>query len=120
MVQRRRRLTALGILNEAIGLGVPIVAVPFPNIALAQHPAFIESIGRLRSWAVDVLFDPGATPQPRPNLGSASRDLFPWGLLWEHLQGVRLGRVSPAEAESRYYAKHVTDQPIGSQNPKGA
>jgi hypothetical protein len=31
----------------------------------------------------------------------------------------RLGRVSPAEAESRYYAKHVTDQPVGSQNPEG-
>ena len=27
---------ALGILNEALGLGLPVIAVPFPNIALAQ------------------------------------------------------------------------------------
>src|SRR3954463_4639279 len=40
---------ALGILNEAIGLGIPIVAVPFPNVALARHPAFAESVNRLRS-----------------------------------------------------------------------
>lgn len=32
----------------------------------------------------------------------------------------RLGRVPPAEAEARYYAEHVTDQPAGSQNPEGA
>lgn len=32
----------------------------------------------------------------------------------------RLGRVPPAEAEARYYAQHVTDQPAGSQNPEGA
>ncbi len=32
----------------------------------------------------------------------------------------RLGRVPPAEAEARYYADHVTDQPAGSQNPEGA
>jgi putative transposase len=31
----------------------------------------------------------------------------------------RLGRDPPAEAESRYYAEHVTDQPVGSQNPEG-
>src|SRR5690348_8015627 len=49
---------ALGILNEAIGLGLPIVAVPVPNIALAKHPAFQESVERLRSWGVRLLFDP--------------------------------------------------------------
>jgi putative transposase len=32
----------------------------------------------------------------------------------------RLGRVPPAEAEARYHAEHVTDQPAGSQNPEGA
>jgi putative transposase len=32
----------------------------------------------------------------------------------------RLGRVPPAEAESRYHAKQVIDQPVGSQNPEGA
>lgn len=32
----------------------------------------------------------------------------------------RLGRIPPAEAEARYYAQNVTDQPAGSQNPEGA
>lgn len=32
----------------------------------------------------------------------------------------RLGRVPPAEAEARYYAQTVTDQPAGSQKPEGA
>src|SRR6266508_4317513 len=35
---------ALGLLNEAIGLRLPVVAIPFPNIALAQHPAFRRSL----------------------------------------------------------------------------
>jgi len=41
---------ALGLLNEAIGLGLPVVAVPSPSTALAKHPAFVESVARLRSW----------------------------------------------------------------------
>jgi phosphopantothenoylcysteine synthetase/decarboxylase len=54
----------LGILVEAIGLRLPIVAVPFTNRAHAAHPAFRENLGRLRSWGVHVLFDPdpGALP----------------------------------------------------------
>lgn len=32
----------------------------------------------------------------------------------------RLGRVPPAEAEARYYAQTVADQPAGSQKPQGA
>src|SRR4051812_33241091 len=79
---------ALGILNEAIGLDIPIVAVPFPNIALSKHPAFIESVTRLRSWGVNVIFDPEVVPLPTPNLGPASRDLFPWNLLLRHLEGL--------------------------------
>ncbi len=43
---------ALGLLNEAVGLGLPVIAVP---------------------------------PLPTPNLGPASRDLFPWEALREEL-----------------------------------
>jgi putative transposase len=32
----------------------------------------------------------------------------------------RLGRIPPAEAEARYYAQDVADQPARSQNPEGA
>jgi hypothetical protein len=69
---------ALGLLNEAIGLDTPIIAVPTPNTALAKHPAFTESVIRLRSWGVTLLFDPDQHPLPTPNMGPAAADLFPW------------------------------------------
>jgi hypothetical protein len=59
--------------------------VPFPNIALAQHPAFRRSIRELEGFGVRLLFDPDAYPLPTPNLGPASRDLFPWQALREEL-----------------------------------
>jgi phosphopantothenoylcysteine synthetase/decarboxylase len=76
---------ALGLLNEAVGLGLPVIAVPFPNIALAQHPAFQRSLRDLGAYGVRLLFDPDAHPLPTPNLGPASRDLFPWEPLSEEL-----------------------------------
>ena len=77
---------ALGLLNEAIGLGLPVIAVPFPNIALAQHPAFQRSVADLRGSGVRLLFDPDTHPLPTPNLGLASRDLFPWEALSEEFR----------------------------------
>ena len=72
---------ALGILNEAIGLGLPVVAVPVPNTALAKHPAFQESIQRLRAWGVQLIFDPQRYPLPTPNMGPPAATLFPWDTL---------------------------------------
>lgn len=72
---------ALGLLNEAIGLGLPIVAVPTPSVPLAKHPTFVESVARLRSWGVRVLFDPETYPLPIPNMGAAAATLFPWDAL---------------------------------------
>jgi hypothetical protein len=80
---------ALGILNEAIGLGLPIVAVPVPNTALAKHPAFQESIERLRAWGVHLIFDPERYPLPTPNMGPSAADLFPWDALAEHVRLIR-------------------------------
>lgn len=82
---------ALGVMNEAIGLHIPIIAVPFPSTALAQHPAFLESVQRLRTWGIDVLFDPDRLPLPTPNLGPASRDLFPWRTVRDHLRAITDG-----------------------------
>jgi hypothetical protein len=53
---------ALGLLNEAVGLGLPMIAVPWPNAALAAHPVFIRNVGLLREWGVTVLLDPGRLP----------------------------------------------------------
>ena len=72
---------ALGLLNEAVGLELPIIAVPFPNTGLARHPAFIRSLAALRELGVRLVFDPDAHPLPTPNLGPPSRDLFAWDAL---------------------------------------
>lgn len=79
---------ALGLLNEAIGLGLPVIAVPTPNTALAKHPAFSESVTRLRSWGVTILFDPEVYPLPTPNMGPAAAELFPWEALITQVQGI--------------------------------
>jgi phosphopantothenoylcysteine synthetase/decarboxylase len=72
---------ALGLLNEALCSGAPIAAAPNPNVILARHPAFARSVAFLRDCGVHVLFDFEKYPLPTPNLGEASRDLFPWSAL---------------------------------------
>jgi phosphopantothenoylcysteine synthetase/decarboxylase len=68
---------ALGLLNEAVGLGLPMVTVPWPNAALARHPAFGRSISILRDCGITVIFDPGHLPD-NDNRGQAE---FPWDKL---------------------------------------
>lgn len=80
---------ALGLLNEALCSGAPVTAVPNPNAVLARHPAFARSVGFLRECGVQVLFDPERYPLPTPNLGEASRDLFPWDALKAVVSGMR-------------------------------
>lgn len=87
---------ALGLLNEAIGLGLPIVAVPWPNAALARHPAFERSVADLRSWGVDVLLD--HTRLPAPDSADAGEGSFPWDELKETLTSIRLRRSGPPSA----------------------
>lgn len=72
---------ALGLLNEAIGMRLAVVAVPFPNVALIRHPVFARNLALLRECGVRLVFDPDAHPLPTPNLGAPSRDLFPWEAL---------------------------------------
>lgn len=62
----------LGILVEGIGLGLPIVAMPATSREHAAHPAFADSIAKLRSWGVTVLWGDGVPPAG--DLG----DQFPW------------------------------------------
>jgi phosphopantothenoylcysteine synthetase/decarboxylase len=78
---------ALGLLNEAIGLGLPIVAVPWPNAALARHPVFDRSIADLREWGVTVLLDPERLPTPETV--EQSKASFPWEELCRELKAVR-------------------------------
>jgi phosphopantothenoylcysteine synthetase/decarboxylase len=69
---------ALGLLNEATGQGMPILAVPWVNTALGLHPVFEPNLATLRSWGVRVLHSPRHHPMPAPNTGPASAAMFPW------------------------------------------
>jgi hypothetical protein len=45
----------LGLITEAIGKGLPLVALPHLNAAQAAHPAFTVNVAILRSAGVKVL-----------------------------------------------------------------
>ena len=76
----------LGLLVEAIGTGVPVVAVPYTNRAMAAHPAFGESMARLSSWGVTMLYGPDVLDLHDPGTGEALAERFPWQLAWHALR----------------------------------
>jgi phosphopantothenoylcysteine synthetase/decarboxylase len=71
---------ALGLLVESLGKRLPMVAMPYTNAAMAAHPAFAESIRRLRSWGVRVLYGDEVYPLHEPGTGELSLEGFPWHL----------------------------------------
>ncbi|MCL9758687.1 flavoprotein [Frankia sp. AiPa1] len=80
---------ALGLLNEALGGGRPIVMAPYPNSALAGHPAYAASLEALRGWGVRLVFgDPG---DPRAGADQPGREntVFPWTRLRAALADLR-------------------------------
>ncbi|CAL9627438.1 flavoprotein [Streptomyces sp. enrichment culture] len=64
---------ALGTLSEACGLGVPIAVLPCVAGALAAHPAYRDSLIRLRGMG--VRFGEPFTGDPGPD---GRRPGFPW------------------------------------------
>ncbi|MFC3504655.1 flavoprotein [Micromonospora krabiensis] len=72
---------ALGILNEALGLGLPIVLLPFVKRALTSHPAYKRSIDALRTSRVAFaartreLQESGREEAPWPSVLTAINDL---------------------------------------------
>jgi phosphopantothenoylcysteine synthetase/decarboxylase len=77
---------ALGLLIEGQGLDVPIVAMPYTNSAMARHPAFTESIARLRGWGVTVLYGDDVVELHPPGTGEEHVHLFPWALAIDALR----------------------------------
>jgi phosphopantothenoylcysteine synthetase/decarboxylase len=77
---------ALGLVNEAIGLDLPIIAVPWPNAALARHPAFQHSVAELRDWGMTIILDTARLPR-----ASEKPAVFPWEELRTEL--IRLRRA---------------------------
>jgi hypothetical protein len=49
--------SATGVLCDALGAGLPVVAVPMLNNRLWAHPAWTRTLSTLREWGV-ILLDP--------------------------------------------------------------
>jgi hypothetical protein len=81
---------ALGLVIEAIGLGIPIIAIPCTNSAMAAHPAFEANIERLRSWGITVLYGDYVIKLHPPGTGESRVEDFPWQLAIDALPA-RLG-----------------------------
>jgi phosphopantothenoylcysteine synthetase/decarboxylase len=71
---------ALGLVTEAIGKGLPLVAIPAINAAQAKHPAFTISVEVLRRSGVSVLFGEDIYEVHEPGMGANYLHLFPWKL----------------------------------------
>ncbi len=82
----------LGLLNEALGAGRPVAAVPNPHVDLARHPVFGWNVEFLRGCGVDVLFDPDRYPPPDGS--NDPRAVFPWDALKPVVAGMA-ARVHP-------------------------
>ncbi|MFB6437863.1 flavoprotein [Streptomyces sp. NPDC056411] len=64
---------AVGILCEAYGFGIPTVVLPYVNSVLAAHPAYRQSLDRLREMGVLI----GSYEPHRPKAGGGA-DRFRW------------------------------------------
>ena len=93
---------ALGLLTEAIGKGLPLVALPFLNVAQARHPAFARSVEQLRQ--AGVRFDvPGRLPTATVvQVYAEEPELTPLGRLWSRLtERFANGQTTAPEAKRR-------------------
>jgi hypothetical protein len=76
----------LGLITEAIGKGLPLVALPFLNEAQAKHPAFSRSVETLRSAGVRILLGEGGNAPH--GLGGGNGADFPWEAALDQLEPV--------------------------------
>ncbi len=74
---------ALGLMNEALGLGLPMIAAPWPDAGLMRHPAFQRSLTDLRQWGVQVILDADFLPEKSAD--------FPWDRVRAALDQIQLG-----------------------------
>jgi phosphopantothenoylcysteine synthetase/decarboxylase len=70
---------ALGLLNEAAGLKVPVIVAPYAKPSLAAHPAFSRNMRTLSEWGVIVL--PNEIIRVKP-----ARNVFDWHPVMEALR----------------------------------
>lgn len=73
---------ALGVLNEAFGLGLPVLVLPYAKSSLAAHPAFGRSLATLAAAGADLT----ATEAIR---ASDDGQRFVWHVITEALRRVK-------------------------------
>ncbi|MFD4878339.1 flavoprotein [Streptomyces sp. NPDC058420] len=64
---------ALGILCEAPAMGVPIAVLPYLNSAQAAHPAYRQSLKRLREMGILI-----GSYEPHPPKAGGGADRYRW------------------------------------------
>ena len=74
---------ALGLINEAIGMGKPVILAPWPNQELVKHPAFPRSVELLSEVGVRFVLDRKALPLPASGRPGAAT--FPWAEVYSAL-----------------------------------
>ena len=94
----------LALLTESLGLGIPVVALPYLNAAQAAHPAVAESAARLRAAGATILIkgERHAGYQPHPP-GQGDRLQVPWDLLLRTLD--RRPRADDPRGDSPRYGR---------------
>ncbi|SBW26729.1 flavoprotein [Candidatus Protofrankia californiensis] len=76
---------ALGVVNEAVGLGLPVVVAPYVKPTLAAHPAFARALRDLAAYGFTIL-PPNAIGPPD------STTAFVWRPVLEALPTARSTR----------------------------
>ncbi|MEC3958883.1 flavoprotein [Nocardia sp. CDC153] len=71
----------LGLLVEAVGKRMPVVAVPSTNSALRSFPAIGNAIANLSEWGVTMV----AGEPHSPGAGEGILNGFPWAQAWAAL-----------------------------------
>lgn len=79
---------ALGLITEGVGLGIPIVVLPFLNAAQAAHPNFAGNVEVLRSAGVAVLLGTDGYEPHEPHQGSKYLHKYPWQLALDTMEGM--------------------------------
>lgn len=77
---------ALDVLNETIGLGVPVTILPFVNAAYAGRSPFRRSVAALQEEGVEVLIGEGGFVPHLAGQGSDAFDRFPWKAALEDVE----------------------------------
>jgi phosphopantothenoylcysteine decarboxylase len=68
----------LGLLVEAYGFSTPTVVVPYTNRVMATHPTLHDSMAKIRSWGVQVLYGDDVMRLGGPGQNDKFRSQFPW------------------------------------------